>query len=155
MSCPWSQWKQQYLFLGLLFRSPFSLSSHIGVGSSLICMRTWSSEAFNGVKLAILPRGGLDLLSSFLSLVRAKFLPLSERGSSCFSIFFGLPLCAIMLSSTLIYFVAQYNVSAIIFGVILVDGKKKFLGLESIGESCDQDFVVDFVNQKGLFIDPS
>ena len=60
-----------------------------------------------------------------------------------------------MLSSTFIYFVAQYNVSAIIFGVILVDGKKKFLGLESIGESCDQDFVVDFVNQKGLFIDPS
>ena len=39
--------------------------------------------------------------------------------------------------------------------VILVDGKKKFLGLESIGESLDQDFVIDFVNQKVLFIDPS
>ena len=38
---------------------------------------------------------------------------------------------------------------------ILVDGKKKFLGLKSIGESRDQDFVIDFVNQKGLFIDPS
>ena len=39
--------------------------------------------------------------------------------------------------------------------VIFVDGKKKFLGLESIGESRDQDFVVSFVNQKGLFIDLS
>lgn len=39
--------------------------------------------------------------------------------------------------------------------VILVDGKKKFLGLESIGESRDQDFVIGFVNQNGLFIDPS
>ena len=143
------------MFLDLLFGSPFSLSSHIGVGSSLICMRTWSSEAFNGVKLAILPRGGLDLLSSFLSLVQAKFLLLSKRGSSCFSLFFDLPLCAIMLSSTFIYFVARYNMSTIIFGVILVDGKKKFLGLESIGESCDQDFVVDFINQKGLKLSSS
>ena len=39
--------------------------------------------------------------------------------------------------------------------VILIDGKKKFLGLESIGESREQDFVIDLVNQKGLFIDPS
>lgn len=38
--------------------------------------------------------------------------------------------------------------------VILVDGNKKFLRLESIGESCDQDFVVGFINQKGHFIDP-
>lgn len=45
--------------------------------SSLICMRIWSSGAFTGVKLAILSRRGLDLLSSFLSLVRVDFLPLS------------------------------------------------------------------------------
>lgn len=39
------------------------------------------------------------------------------------------------------------------FWIFLVDGKeKKILRLESIGESCNQDLVVGFVNQKGLFV---
>ena len=83
----WSWWKCQYFFLDLLFGSPFSLYSHISAGSSLIYVRTWSS----GVKLAILPSGGFDLLSSLQSFVWTDFLPLSGRGSSCFSLFFGLP----------------------------------------------------------------
>ena len=40
VSCPWSLWKRQYLFLLHLFRSPFIFSSHFKEGSSLICIRT-------------------------------------------------------------------------------------------------------------------
>ena len=49
VSCPWSLWKRQYLFLLRLLRSPFIFSSHFKEGSSLICMSTWSSGAFKGV----------------------------------------------------------------------------------------------------------
>ena len=49
MSCPWSLWKRQYLFLLHLLGSPFIFSSHFKEGSSLICMSTWSSGAFKGV----------------------------------------------------------------------------------------------------------
>ena len=49
VSCPWSLWKQQYLFLLRLLGSPFIFSSHFKEGSSLICMSTWSSGAFKGV----------------------------------------------------------------------------------------------------------
>lgn len=57
--CPWSRWKWQYFFHGLLFGSLFRLSGHVSVGLSLIYMRNWSSRVFSGVKLAILPGGGL------------------------------------------------------------------------------------------------
>ena len=40
VSCPWSLWKWQYLFLLWLFGSPFIFSGHFKEGSSLICIRT-------------------------------------------------------------------------------------------------------------------
>ena len=49
VSCPWSLWKQQYLFLLHLLGSPFIFSSHFKEGSSLICIRTCSSGMFKGV----------------------------------------------------------------------------------------------------------
>lgn len=116
--------ERQYLFLGLLFVSPFSLSGHVNAGSSLIRMRTWSSRVFNGVKLAVLLRGGLDLWSSFLSLVWANFLPLSGQGSSCFSLLFRLLPRAIMASLVFMYFVARYSMSAVVYWSFLYKEKK-------------------------------
>ena len=49
ISCPWSLWKRQYLFLLRLLGSPFIFSGHFKEGSSLICMRTCSSGTFSGV----------------------------------------------------------------------------------------------------------
>ena len=49
VSCPWSLWKRQYLFLLCLLGSPFIFSGHFREGSSLICIRTCSSGTFNGV----------------------------------------------------------------------------------------------------------
>ena len=49
VSCPWSLWKRQYLFLLCLLGSPFVFSGHFKEGSSLICMRTCSSGSFKGV----------------------------------------------------------------------------------------------------------
>ena len=49
VSCPWSQWKRQYLFLLCLLGSPFIFSNHFKEGSSLICIMTCSSGTFNGV----------------------------------------------------------------------------------------------------------
>ena len=49
MSCPWSLWKWQYLFLLRLLGSLFIFSSHFKEGSSLICISTCSSSMFNGV----------------------------------------------------------------------------------------------------------
>ena len=40
VSCLWSLWKRQYLFLLRLLRSPFIFSDHFKEGSSLICIRT-------------------------------------------------------------------------------------------------------------------
>ena len=40
VSCLWSRWKRQYLFLSLLFESPFNLSSQFNAALSLICIRT-------------------------------------------------------------------------------------------------------------------
>ena len=40
VSCPWSLWKRQYLFLLGLLGSPFIFSDHFKEGSSLICIRT-------------------------------------------------------------------------------------------------------------------
>ena len=49
VSCPWSLWKWQYLFLLRLLGSPFIFSGHFKEGSSLICIRTCSSGTFNEV----------------------------------------------------------------------------------------------------------
>ena len=49
VSCLWSLWKRQYLFLLRLLGSPFIFFSHFKDGSSLICIRTCSSGTFNGV----------------------------------------------------------------------------------------------------------
>ena len=40
VSCSWSLWKRQYLFLLRLLGSPFIFSSHFKEGSSLIYIRT-------------------------------------------------------------------------------------------------------------------
>ena len=89
MSWPWSQWKQQYLSLDLLLRSPFNLPGHIKVVSSLIYIRTWSIRVVSRVKLANLPVGGLECLSSRRSPVLVIFHPLSCRASSYLSLFLG------------------------------------------------------------------
>ena len=39
--------------------------------------------------------------------------------------------------------------------VVLVNGKKEFSRLELVGECSDQDFVIGFVNQKGLLVEMS
>ena len=49
VSCPWSLWKQQYLFLLRLLGSPFIFSGYFKEGSSLICISTCSSDMFMGV----------------------------------------------------------------------------------------------------------
>ena len=41
------------------------------------------------------------------------------------------------------------------FWIVLVDGKEKIPGLKSIGESCSQDLVVSFIDQKGFFVESS
>ena len=74
VSCPWSLWKWQYLFLLFLFGSPFIFSGHFKEGSSLICIRTCSSDMFNGVYCWFRAEGPAFLLSqSFLSSVRPFF----------------------------------------------------------------------------------
>lgn len=89
MSWPWSQWKRQYLSLDLLLGSPFNLPCHIKVVSSLIYIRTWSIKAVSKVKLANLPVGGLECLSSRRSPVLVIFRPLSCWASSYLSLFLG------------------------------------------------------------------
>ena len=49
VSCLWSLWKRQYLFLLRLLGSPFIFSSHFKEGSSLIFISTCSSSMFKGV----------------------------------------------------------------------------------------------------------
>ena len=74
VSCPWSLWKRQYLFLLRLLGSPFIFSGHFKEGSSLICIRTYSSGTFNGVYYWFCAEGPGFLLSrSFLSSVRPFF----------------------------------------------------------------------------------
>lgn len=59
-----------------------------------------------------------------------------------------------MASSAFMNFVALYNMSAIVFGSFLY-GEKKLSGLESVGESHDQDLIFGFINQKSLFVESS
>ena len=89
MSWPWSRWKRQYRSLGHLLGSPFSFPRKVKASLSLICIRTWSIGAVNGVKLVNLPIGGLERLSSFRSPVLAIFCPLSCCVYSCLSLFLG------------------------------------------------------------------
>ena len=74
--------------------------------SSLICISTWSSGAFRGVKLVNLPLGGLERFSSRLSPVLDFFPPWSYRASSSLSLFLGLSSLADSASSAFMYFVA-------------------------------------------------
>ena len=74
MSCPWSLWKQQYLFLLRLLGSPFIFSSHFKEGLSLICMRTCSNSIFKGVYCWFrVEEPGFLLSRSFFSPVRPFF----------------------------------------------------------------------------------
>ena len=71
---PWSLWKRQYILLLHLLGSPFIFSGHFKDGSSLICIRTYSSGTFNGVYCWFRAEGPDFLLSrSFLSSVRPLF----------------------------------------------------------------------------------
>ena len=63
VSCPWSLWKRQYLFLLRLLGSSFIFSGHFKDGSSLICIRTCSSGIFNGVYCWFCAEGSGFLLS--------------------------------------------------------------------------------------------
>ena len=49
VSCPWSLWKVQYLFLLRLLGSSFIFSNHFKEGPSLICISTCSNGMFKGV----------------------------------------------------------------------------------------------------------
>ena len=73
VSCPWSLWKWQYLFLLRLLRSPFIFSCHFKEGSSLICIRTYSSGMFKGVYCKFRTSGSVLLSQSFFSPVHPFF----------------------------------------------------------------------------------
>ena len=67
-------WKRQYLFWLRLLRSSFIFSSHFKEGSSLICIRTCSSDVFNGMYYWFRAERPDFLLSrSFLSSIRPFF----------------------------------------------------------------------------------
>ena len=120
VSCPWSLWKRQYLFLLHLLRFPFIFSSHFKEGSSLICMRTCSNGMFKGVYCWLCAKEPTFLLSrSFFSLVRLFFGqgPCSEwcrRSASILSSLFLF--LAIIVSSTFIKFWAKRSSSAMVWG---------------------------------------
>ena len=63
VSCSWSLWKRQYLFLLRLLGSPFIFSGHFKDGSSLICIRTCLNGTFNGVYCWLRAEGPDFLLS--------------------------------------------------------------------------------------------
>ena len=73
VSCLWSLWKRQYLFLLCLLGSPFIFSSHFKEGSSLICIRTCSSGMFSGVYCWLHAKGPAFLSRSFLSSIHPFF----------------------------------------------------------------------------------
>ena len=117
VSCPWSLWKRQYLFLLRLLGSPFIFFSHFREGSSLICIRTCSSGTFNGVYYWFRVEGPGFLLSwFFLSFVRPFFGqgPFSEWRLGFPSILSDLFLfLAIMESSAFMKFWAEWTSSTI------------------------------------------
>ena len=120
VSCPWSLWKRQYLFLLRLLGSPFIFSGHFKDGSSLICIRTCSSGTFNGVYYWFRAEGPDFLLSrSFLSSVRPFFgrEPCSEWRLGFSSILSDLFLfLTMMASSAFMKFWAEWTSSAMDWG---------------------------------------
>ena len=119
VSCPWSLWKQQYLFLLCLLGSLFIFSGHFKYGSSLICIRTCSSGIFNGVYCWF--RSALP--SSMLSLTWTTGLLNSPYDNSYFSKrwswwFFYLPFqfLVLVVSSKEI---SQFSLSYEIFNLLL------------------------------------
>ena len=66
MSCPWSLWKRQYLFLLRLLGSPFIFSGHFKEGSSLIYIRTCSRHVQGRILLTPYRQACLLVISVFL-----------------------------------------------------------------------------------------
>ena len=74
LSCPWSLWKRQYLFLLRLLGSPFIFFDHFKEGLSLICISTCSSGMFKGMYCWFHAEELVFLLSRpFFSLFHAFF----------------------------------------------------------------------------------
>ena len=117
VSCLWSLWKWQYLFLLRLFGSPFIFSVHFKEGPSLICIRTCSSGMFNEVYCWFRAEGPTFLpFQSFVSSFRPFFGrgPCSERRVGFASILLVLFLfLAIIASSAFIKFWAKWMSSAV------------------------------------------
>ena len=118
ISCPWSLWKQQYLFLLCLLGSPFIFFSHFKEGSSLICISTCSSGMFKGVYCWLRAEEIAFLLSwSFFSSIRAFF------GQGPYSVWCGrfasihsalFHFLAIIASSAFMKFWAEWTSSAMV-----------------------------------------
>ena len=120
VSCPWSLWKWQYLFLLRLLGSPFIFSGHFKEGSSLICISTCSSSMFKGVYCWLHAEELAFLLSrSFFSPVHAFFGwgPYSgwqgRSASICSALFLFL---AIIASSAFMKFWAEWMSPAMVWG---------------------------------------
>ena len=74
VSCLWSLWKRQYLFLLRLLGSLFIFFGHFKEGSSLICISTYSSSMFKGAYCWLRAEEFAFLLSRyFFSSIRAFF----------------------------------------------------------------------------------
>ena len=74
VSCPWSLWKRQYLFLLRLLGFSFIFSGHFKERSSLICISTYSKGMFKGVYCWLHAKEFVFLLSwSFFSPDHAFF----------------------------------------------------------------------------------
>ena len=120
MSCTWSLWKRQYLFLLRLLGSPFIFSGHFKEGSSLICISTCLSDIFKGMYCWLRAEKPAFLLSrSFFSPVHAFFGRghcLGWRGRST-SIRLALFLfLAIIASFTFMKFWVEWMSSAMVWG---------------------------------------
>ena len=120
VSCPWSLWTRQYLFLLRLLGSPFIFSDHFKDRSSLICINTYSSGMFKGVYYWLLVEELAFLLSlSFFSPTRAFFRrgPYSRWRGRSTSIRSALFLfLAIIASSAFMKFWAEWTSLTIIYG---------------------------------------
>ena len=118
VSCPWSLWKRQYLFLLHLLGSPFIFFGHFKEGSSLICMRTCSNGMFKGVYCWLRAEEPTFLLyQSFFSPVCPFFGrgPYSEWCRGFASILSALFLfLAIITSSAFIKFWAEWTSLAMV-----------------------------------------
>ena len=120
VSCPWSLWKRQYLFLLRLLGSPFIFSGHFKEGSSLICMKTCSSSMFKGMYYWLRVEELAFLLSqSFFSPIHAFFGqgPYSGWRGRFASIHSALFLfLAIIASFAFMKFWAEWTSSAMVWG---------------------------------------